>query len=139
MADDEHKAPHSEHAHGHDDYGAHGHDTHGHDDHRHGAAAGDIIPADSPQDMFLTALAGATLIGLIVMMFWFYQEGGKPPSQYGAEHGSAPVEHGSASPDRGAIPTEQGTVQPDQAVAPTEQTTVQPEQGASPAAAGEHH
>lgn len=97
MADHEH-ASHAD-EHGHSD--GHGHDAHGgHDDggHGHGSVPADAIPEGSPQDMLLTAIAMAAMCGLMVMMFWFFQEGGAPLVHHGgsaAEHGG-PAHHEAA-------------------------------------------
>lgn len=89
---DPHNDDHGHAAHA-DDHSGHGHgDDHGHG---HGAAAGDIISEDSPQDMLLTAMAMLTLAGLMTMMFWFYQPGGEPPA-HGEHHGGSAEIHGSA-------------------------------------------
>lgn len=91
-------------SHAHDDHG-HAPDAHGHghaDDHGHGhgAPAGDIIPEGSPQDMALTGLAFLALCGLLAMMFWFFEPGGKPADHgHGtpAHHEETPAGHGDTS------------------------------------------
>jgi len=84
-------------------------DAHGaHDDAGHGpqAAAGTFIEENSPQDMFLSFLAGVAGLGLIFMMYMFYVA---PIDVELAEHAApvAPVQQAPA-----VTPGEQVPVSP---------------------------